>query len=348
MEDAYLKKITTAVILAILAVLTFFLLKPILLSIVVGFILAYIFTPIYKRLYSFTKSKNFSASLICIFLFLVIIIPFWFLTPIVLQQSIKIYFASQQIDFMTPLQQFFPSLFSSPEFTSEMGGIIQNFVTKMTSSLMNSLSGILVNFPTLFLHLLVVSFTFFFVLRDSDEIIEYVKSLLPFSKDVEKKLFAYTRGITGSVIYGQIIIGMIQGVLTAIGFFIFGVPNAMLLSLLAVIAGVLPILGTVLVWFPVSVYLYMGGNIVPAIGVAIFGLLSNTIDNFLRPMIVSKATNMHSGIVLIGMISGLFLFGVLGLILGPLILSYLIVILELYRNKKEPGFLIQREGSKKK
>lgn len=347
MEEIYLKKIMTLVILAILAVLAFFLLKPILLSIVVGFILAYIFTPIYRKFFKWTKSKNFSASLICAFLILVIIIPFWFLIPIVLKQSIRIYFASQQIDFITPLQELFPSLFSSPEFSSEIGGIIQSFVTKMTSSLMNSLSNILVNFPTLFLQLLVVLFTFFFVLRDGDEILEYVKSLLPFSKDVQKKLLNYTKGITGSVIYGQIIIGMIQGLLTAVGFFIFGVPNAMLLSLLAIIVGVLPIIGTVLVWFPVAVYLFMAGNNVAAIGVAIFGLLSNTIDNFIRPVIVSRATKMHSGIVLIGMISGLFFFGVLGLILGPLILAYLIIILELYRNKKEPSFLIQKEKANK-
>ena len=348
MAEDYLKKLAAPIVLVILIVLSFLLLKPILMSIIAGIILAYIFSPVYKKISKITKLKNISAILICAFLIFVIIIPFWFLIPIVIEQSIKIYFASQQIDFMTPLQQLFPSLFSSPEFTSEMSGIIHSFVTKITSSLMNGLSQLLVNFPTLFLHLLVVLFTFFFVLRDSDEIIEYVKSLLPFPKDVQKKLFDYTRGITSSVIYGQIIIGMIQGVLTAIGFFIFGVPNAMLLSLLAIIAGVLPIIGTTIIWFPVVIYLFMAGNTVPAIGVAIFGLLSNTIDNFLRPVIVSKATKMHSGIVLIGMISGLFFFGVLGLILGPLILAYLIIILELYRNKKEPGFLIQKEGLKEK
>jgi len=347
MEDVYLKKIMTIVILTILAILTFFLLKPILMSIVMGIILAYIFTPVYKRLYKLIKSPNFSAFIICILFIALIVIPFWFLTPMIIEQSIKVYFASQQIDFITPLKNIFPSLFASQEFSNEISNILHSFVTKVTSSLMNSLSNLVINFPTLFLHLLVVFFTFFFVLRDEREIVIYIKSLLPFSKEVQKKLFDYTKGITSSVIYGQIIIGIIQGILTGAGFFIFGVSNALLLSLVAILAGVLPIIGTTIVWLPVAIYLFIGGNTLPALGVMIFGLMANTVDNFIRPVIVSKATKMHSALVLIGMISGLFFFGILGLILGPLILAYLLVVLEFYRNKKEPGFFLQEETEKK-
>jgi len=343
MEEVYLKKIAAPIVLIILIVLSFLLLKPILMSIIVGIILAYIFSPVYRKIHKRIKSKNFPAILISIILIIVILVLFWFLIPVIVEQSVKVYFASQQIDFITPLKNLFPSLFTSQEFSNEVSNIIHTFVTKATSSLMNSLSHLIINFPTLFLHLLVVAFTFFFVLRDEEEILDYVKSLLPFSKDVQKKLFDYTKGITSSVIYGQIIIGMIQGILTAAGFFIFSVPNATLLSLLAVLAGVLPIIGTTIVWLPVVIYLFIGGNTVPAIGVMIFGLLSNIVDNFIRPVIVSKATKIHSALVLIGMISGLFFFGVLGLILGPLILAYLLVILEVYRNKKTPGFFIQEE-----
>ena len=347
MDDAYLKKIMTIVILAVLVVLAFFLLKPILLSIIVGIILAYIFTPLYKRLYKVTKLRNLSAFFICVLFVLGLVIPAIFLTPIVVEQSIKVYSASQQIDFVAPLQKLFPSLFTSQEFSNEVGSMIHTFVTKMTSSLMNGLADMFFNFFTLFLHLLVVLFTFFFVLRDEEQIMGYVKSLLPFTKEVQKKLFDYTKGITNSMIYGQIIIGIAQGLLAGTGFFIFSVPNALLLSVLAIIAGVLPIIGTTIVWLPVVIYLFIGGNTVPAFGVMVFGLLSNIIDNFLRPVIVSKATKMHSGLVLIGMIGGLFLFGVLGLILGPLILAYLLVLLELYRPKESPSFFIKEEKCNK-
>ena len=83
------------------------------------------------------------------------------------------------------------------------------------------------------------------------------------------------------------------------------------------------------------------GNTIAAIGILVFGAISSNVDNFLRPMIVSKRTNLHSAIVIIVMIGGLFMFGILGVILGPLILAYLIILLEVYRKKTFPNILIR-------
>lgn len=331
----------TAIILLALIVLSFFLLKPILLSIIVGFILAFIFYPLYTKLNYYLKSPNISSGLICTFLILLIVLPLWFLTPIVIDQSIKVFIASQQIDFVSVLKGIFPSIFASEEFSIEIGSIISSFVTKSTNSLMNSLSQIILNFPTLFLQSVVVFFTFFFVLRDKDKLIMYLKTLSPFPKQIENKLFDSSKAITNSVIYGQVIIGIIQGIVTGLGFFIFNVSNASLLTLLASLAGIFPVIGTAIVWIPVAIYLFIDGNTFAAIGVTIFGIISSSIDNLLRPIIVSKRAKMNSLLILIGMIGGLFLFGILGFILGPLILAYLLIILELYRSKKVSNILIE-------
>jgi len=333
MEDEFFKKIMTSIILISLIVLTFFILKPIWYSVVIGLILAYVFSPVYTWLIKKIKSKNLSAAFICAFLILLILIPFWFLTPIVINQSIKLYLASQQIDFMTPLKTTFPDFFATDQFSAEVANILQAFVKKITNYLVDSFANLILNFPTLLLQFFVVFFILFFVLRDKDEFIGYVKGLLPFSKEVEVKLFDYSRGITSAVIYGQVIVGIIQGLIAGIGFFIFGVSNSLILALVAMLVSILPLLGPYLVWVPVVIYLLIAGNTVSAIGVLVFGLIASTIDNILRPAIVSRRTKLHSSIVLTGMIGGLFVFGILGIILGPLILSYLLVILEFYKNK---------------
>lgn len=333
MEDEFFKKIMTAVILITLIALTFFILKPILYSMIIGLIIAYIFSPVYNWTNRRIKSKNLSASFICAFLILLILIPFWFLTPIVINQSIKLYLASQQIDFMTPLKTAFPSFFATDQFSAEVASILQSFVKKITNYLVDSFSNLILNFPTLLLQFFVVLFTLFFALRDKDEFIGYVKGLLPFSKEVEIKLFDYSRGITSAVIYGQVVVGILQGLIAGIGFFIFGVSNSLILTLVAMLVSILPLLGPYLIWVPVVIYLLVAGNTFSAIGVLIFGLIASTVDNFLRPAIVSRRTKLHSSIVLTGMIGGLFVFGILGLILGPLILSYLLVILEFYKNR---------------
>jgi len=341
-----IKKIAAPVILATLIVLSFLILKPILMSVIMGILLAYILTPIYGKLLKVTSSKNISAAIICVILIILIVIPLWFLTPIAIDQSVKIYFASQQLDFITPLQKLFPSFFSSQEFNNQLADTLHTFVTKITTSLMSGLSQFLINFPTLSLQLLVLAFTFFFVLRDGEDMMDYIKSLIPFSKEIQKKMIDYTKSITNSVIYGQVLIGILQGLIVGMGFFIFKVPNALILTIATIFASILPIVGPFLVWIPVAVYLLLAGNNVAAWGILIFGLISSTMDNILRPLIVSKATKMHSALVLIGMIGGLFFFGILGLILGPLILAYLIIILEVYRDKKEPGFFIKEEAKK--
>lgn len=343
MDSVYVKKISIALTLVALIVLTFFLLKPILLSIIMGIILAFIFAPIYGRLYRLIKSKNLSALIICALLLVLIILPLYFLIPVFMDQSIRIYSASQQIDFINPLKNIFPSIILTDRFSEDLGSMFSTFVTKITNSFMAYLSQLILNFPNILLKLVVVLFTFYFVLRDKEQFFSYVQSLMPFSKEIEKKIINQTKRITVSVIYGQVIIGFIQGIIAGLGLFIFKVPNALLLTSIMIVAGIFPIIGTAIVWIPVAIFLLIKGNAFMAVGVTIFGIISSIVDNFLRPIIVARRSKVHPAILLVGMIGGLYMFGVLGFIVGPLILAYLLILLEVYRDRKIKGILIQSE-----
>jgi predicted PurR-regulated permease PerM len=340
MDDAFFKRITAALIFLILLVLAFFLLKPILFAIIVGFILAFIFSPVYDYLHKLIKSKNLSVIIICVCLLIIILLPLWFFTPIILNESVKIYHASQQLDLATPLKAIFPSLFASQEFSQEVGVITQTFITKLTNSLVNYLSNFLLDFPTTILQIFVTFFTFFYALRDKDKIISYINGILPFSKETQKKLFDSTRDITFSVIYGNIVVGILQGTILGIGFFTFGVSNALILFLLGIIVGIIPA-GATILGVCVIIFLLIGGHSYAAFGILLFVLISSLSDHILRPLLVSRRTRLHNGLVLVGMIGGFLLFGILGFILGPLILAYLIIIIEVYRNKPIPSILIQ-------
>ncbi len=340
-SEAYFDKIMTAIILIVLIVFSFLLLKPILLSIIFGLLLAFVFMPVYDWIYKKTKSKNLSASIMIILLLLIIFLPIWFLTPILIDQSFKIFQTTLQIDFVTPLKNLFPKFFASEQFSTQISSVVSSFTIKTANSVTNAFTDILLNLPAISMHILVVLFTFFFTLRDRDEVGDYVRSLLPFPKEVEKKLFQYSSEITKSVVYGTILIGMLQGIIAGLGFFIFSVPNALFLTLLAVIAGILPILGTAIIWVPVFIFMLIAGNNLAAWGIFAFGMMSSWIDNILRPIFISKMTKIHSGIVLISMIGGAFFFGILGLVIGPLVIAYLLIILELYRKKPMPGLVIK-------
>ena len=189
--------------------------------------------------------------------------------------------------------------------------------------------------PTFLLNLFVLAFVFFFSLRDGDRLKDFVLSLSPLTKSQEQTIVKQFRDITDSIVYGQILIGLAQGLLAGLGFFIFGVPNALSLTFLAVILSIIPMLGAGFVWVPVNVYLFLTGNNVLGVLFLLYNIfLTSTVDNFLRIYIVSKKSDIPAVFILIGMIGGLFLFGLLGLLLGPLIVAYFITFLKAYKDQE--------------
>jgi predicted PurR-regulated permease PerM len=123
--------------------------------------------------------------------------------------------------------------------------------------------------------------------------------------------------------------------------FIFKVPNALLITILAMVAGMFPIVGTTIVWVPVAIYLLIAGNTVSALGVVMFGLIASVIEALFKPIFISRRAKMNSSLILFGMVGGILLFGLLGIILGPLILAYLFIVIEAYRDKKLPEVVIK-------
>lgn len=331
MESAYFRKSLIVLVIGVLLVLAFLILKPILMSIIFGFIMAFILSPIYNFFLKITKKPNLSATIVILLLVIVILLPIWFIVPLVINQVVKLYLVSQQVDYSAAIGNLFPSLIESG-FAASFGNTIQNFVIKAGSSVLEQISQLILNLPLILLQLIVILFTLYFALRDKKLLLDYVKSLSPFSREIENKLFKSSKDITASVLYGQVVVGIIQGVIIGIAFFLFGIPSASLLTFLAIIFGILPIIGPMFIWVPVFVYLLIIGDVVSAVGILIFGIISSNIDNVLRTIFVSRFTKLHSSIVLIGMIGGLFVFGILGLILGPLVLAYLIILIDVYRS----------------
>ncbi len=342
-DEKSFNKIASVVVLAGLVILSFFILKPILISTIFALVLSFIFYPIYKRILAWTKNKNLSALIVCAILIAIIILPLIFFIPILVQQTFEVYTIMQGETFLSSVYSTVNKLFPSQELSKDFIIAVNNFTSKIASSLLTKFTEILLNSPMILLHLVLILFVFFFGLRDGEKLVSYIQSLSPLSEESEKKVFKQFKDITHSVIFGQIVVGIIQGAATGIALFVFRVPNALVLTLLATFVGILPIIGPWLVWVPVDIYLFMTGRTAAGMGLLIYGLVViSWIDNLIRPVIISKRTKINSAVVLVSMLGGLFVFGILGLILGPLVISYLLLILESYRNKKTVSIFIQK------
>jgi|TARA_Y100000034_G_C6813781_1_gene365935 predicted PurR-regulated permease PerM len=327
-----IRRVFVLSLIILLVVLSFMVIKPIILSIITGLILAYAFYPLYKKFYSILREKNTSALAVCALILLVIFIPLWFLIPSIVQQTFDMYAEVQDIDLVGLVEKIFPA--SSQQFQKDFTVNLYRFTGNITSDIINILQNFLRDLPTVLLHGAVIVFVFFFTLRDGDKLKEFIKGISPFKKTQEKILVKKFKEITSSVVFGYIIVGVIQGIATGLGLILFGVPHALMLTFLAIFASILPMVGPWFVWIPATLYLFISGRTGAAIGFILYSaLFVSSIDNILRPYIVARKTGTSSVIVLIGMIGGLFLFGILGIILGPLILSYLILFLKAYKDK---------------
>ncbi len=343
-DEKSFNRIAIIIIVAVLLVLTFLILRPILISTIFALILSFIFYPLHKRIRSLVKSKNLSALIICLILLAIIIVPLVFFMPLIVRQSVQIYTFLQGEDFLTPAYALINKLFVSPDISKDLIVGLNSFTAKLADSFLNKFQDIILGSPAILVHLLIILFVFFFGLRDGEEFVAYIQSLSPLSKESEKKVFQQFKDITYSVIYGNILVGIVHGLAAGFALFILGIPNAVILTLLAIFFSVIPLLGPWLVWVPVDIYLFSVGRTTEAVGLLIYGLVViSWIDNIIRPLIVSRRTKINSAVILVSMIGGLFVFGVLGLVLGPLIISYLILIIETFRtNKRTESILIQK------
>lgn len=331
MDGKKLSSYISFALIAIIFILAFIILRPILLSIVSGLLLTYVLYPVYTRLLSVVKERNTASLIICFLLVFLILIPSWFLIPVVARQIFSVYNAVQKANFAETISDLIPGSTVSTDFYT----VINSFISKLVSSVLSESTSILLNFQTILLHAAVIFFVLFFALRDAEALKSYVRSLSPLSSETEDIFFNKFKDVTNSVLYGQIIVGIIQGLVAGIGYIIFGVSNMITLTLFTIFFGLIPMVGPAIVWLPVVIFLFATGQTTSAIGLLIYGLLVvSTVDNLIRPYIVSKKTKLNSGIIVVGLIGGLFVFGILGLILGPLILAYSLVILEFYRNRK--------------
>ncbi len=333
-EENKFKNLSILAFSLFLIVLAVIILKPIIIPVILGLLLAYIFYPIYNFVLKIVREKNTSALIIIILILFAFFIPAWFLLPILVKQIFSTYFFLSKIDIGEFISENLPQ-FAQTDIAKEFVASTSNALSNLSNKVLGFVSKAFLDLPVLLLKGVVFFFVFFFGMRDGKALKEYILSLSPFPPKVENKLTKKFKDMTNSIIFGFIIVGILQGVLTGIGLFIFQVPRALLLTVVAIFTAIIPVLGAWVIWIPAVIYLFLAGKSVSAIILLIYcATIVSWVDNILRPYIVSRKTKVPTGIVVVGMIGGLIAFGITGIIIGPLVLAYILVIIDAYRSKE--------------
>ena len=344
MEEKEFKKFIIPLLIIVLGILSFFVVRALSMYILFGLLASYIFYSLYQKLKLKIKSPDISALIIVVSSFVIFIVPPLILLPIFVRQLFEAYLSLRTTDFSIIVFKLFPSLASSQAISGEVIATMSHFNSKLSSILLNLFDSIFQNIPEIALGIVVLLFTFYFGLREAEKLKEYVSVILPVSKEHKKKLYEKFEQVTDSVLFGHFIIGIAQGLVSGIGYYMFGVPNALLLTVATTVVGVIPVIGPWLVWIPVDIFLFINGNNAAGMQLLIYGLfVINWVETFLRPVVIAERAEMNAAIALIGAIGGIYAFGLIGFVLGPLVLAYLILLIELYKENQSESIVIKEE-----
>ncbi|MCU7693004.1 AI-2E family transporter [Haoranjiania flava] len=200
---------------------------------------------------------------------------------------------------------------------------IAGYIPKM----LNSIAAIFANIATAF-------FILYFMQINSRNMERRLAVFLPFSQENVQDIWAETKMMVRSNALGIPLLAICQGIVAIIGYWIFGVNNFFLWGILTGVASVIPVVGTMVIWVPVCIVVFATGEIGRGIGLTLYCLIAvGGIDNVLRFTILKKIGDVHPLITVFGVILGLNLFGMMGLIFGPLLLSYFILLTKVYRTE---------------
>lgn len=210
---------------------------------------------------------------------------------------------------------------------SDTLSFLVSMIPRIGQAIMSGIGNLTIN-------LFVMIFVLYFMLIGGLKMENYIKDLLPFNDTDTREVTHQINMIVRSNAIGIPLLAILQGFVALIGYYIFGAPNAWLIALLTCFSTVIPMVGTAIVWVPVAAYLGITGSWPHAIGLALYGsIVISQSDNFIRFILQKKMADTHPLITIFGVVIGLPLFGFMGVIFGPLLLSMFLLFVDMFKKQ---------------
>ena len=347
MQTVPSSNIFTGLLIAVV-VLAILIFLPFLTPIVYAIALAVIFGPVYRfilRVFSNRKERStFGALVTVILIAIVVLIPgFFIVTKLYAEIQDMYYYLTEEsgrssiITFLNSASDWFSNiLFNVYQPISFDSLNVTEYFQQALEWGFSHVDTLFTGVGKVFTGIMIAFFALFYFLRDGREFKKEIITLSPLSTDDNEKIFKRLEQAIFSIVAGSLIVGIIQGILTGIGFSIFHVPNPAIWGSVATIAALVPSLGTSLVLIPGILYLFFTGSTFYALGLLIWGLLGvGLVDNFLGPVLINRGMKTHPFIILLSVIGGFSFFGISGFILGPLVFAFLFALLEVYKSSRK-------------
>ncbi len=329
------------VLLVALAWVSFRVLGVFLSYILFGLFLAYLTHPLYRRLLRGVKNGPTAAMLMLLAMVVVVLVPLGFLVARLVEEIQAVVAKLGPADpqaILDTLSLRINEFFGLPP---PEPGTRSGLVNDIYDSLQDNLTLFARELPSHIAEGIIGVFVLIYVLyysyTDGERVLAALRETLPMQPGHRDILFREVGHVIRGVMYGTILMSLVQAVLAGIGFAIFGVSNVVFWAVITFILALLPIVGAPMVWVPWGLYLIYIGENFRGVGLLLYSaILVNGIEHIIRPKLIGTVADIHPVIVLLGVLGGLVVFGFIGFILGPLVLSVFVTLLKLYRREFAP------------
>ena len=310
---------TLLLLLAVFAILSAYLVLPFLQYLLVALLLAYVLHPLHERLREWIGS-TLSAATLVVFAVVALLLPFVVMFAAVLEDALDLLgeieagevdleFIEDEIEAYTGIDVSIADVAAGS--AEDAAGLVVGRGPQVVGELTHLLIGIGL-----------AGFLLFYLLKEGESMVGWLRGITPLPEDVQDDLLDELNDVTWAVLIGHVAIAAIQGTIAGLGLWVTEVPNAVFWTFVMILFALLPLIGAFAVWGPASIYLFLTGEPISAIGLFIYGAIVVGIsDEYLRPIVVQRRTGLNPGVIVLGVIGGLYFLGFMGIFFGPVILG---------------------------
>ncbi len=347
MKREYFKTALFFLIIAVFFYLFYRLMIPFFQPIAWAAIMVIVFYPLYNIFLAKLKKKWLASALSSLIVFILIIGPALYILASLVDE------ATQLLDFINRTQEqgisplkavnipFLDSLREKladyPQLAQiDFENIAKDAASAVAKAIGSQATKVITNISRTILYFFLMLFAMFFFFRDGDRIIAFLKRITPLTPDQVNATYTQLRDVIEGTMYGGVAIALMQGILGGILFALVGIDSPILWGAVMAFLALLPVIGPFLVYIPAGIILLLGGYTVKGIVVIAIGVGISQIDNFVRPYLFRNKTAMHTLLLFFSIMGGMVLFGLLGVVLGPIISAVFVVILRLFEGSLHP------------
>lgn len=318
--------------MAVIGYLVWEMVTPFVSALALAAIIVTICYPLYTRILRKTPWKNetLAALITTILVLLIVIIPLFLITSALVNEAVSVYKIVNAEQ--TGVEDSLIALESAIQI------YLPGFELNATEYLKQGASWLALNLGAIFAGTASTIFLFFiaiigsfYLFRDGQSFTKSLVRISPLPDSQDEVIIKRLAGAVRSVATGTVLVALIQGTLTGFGLWLFGFERAILWGVIAAFGALIPSVGTTVVFVPAVVYLLFNGAYLQAAGLLVWGVLAvGLIDNLLGPYLMSRGNKMHPFLILLAVLGGISVFGPIGFIVGPVLVSLFMVLLELY------------------